>query len=347
MISSFNPELLSFASRILEKQGGLVDYRKDQLFALLPQELARSLEIPEEGHIGGTDFPLIYGSPFLDRLIEKATQGVPIVYGQIELPYLKKAGFEQLIGRDLIFADGQIRIVSRAEARTTYMVLISHYLALSDERKEGLVRLTMHEESGSLIPDFEAHLPDFQVTFFEPGKIPPHFPVRLDKVVSLSFKKAQEVTEAELAEFFKSMERRLQRDIKNTREYFQSLEKEMKTALKTGRSEAHENERKAKIKALPQELARKIEDLQHKYQIQVTITGSAALRFLVPVVQLLLQIRYRKFERTARITWNPINRRLDPIICEQCSETIQAVYPWIKDSRIFLVCQSCSKRKNM
>ena len=193
--SSSDPELLSFTSRVLEKHGGLVDYRDDRLFALLPQELAQSLEVPEEVQIGGLDFPLIYGSPFLDRLIEKATQGVPIVYGQVELPYLKKAGFEQLIGRDLIFADGQIRIVSRAEARTTYMMFDSHYVALSDERKEGLVRLTVQEETGSLIPDFEAHLPEFQITFFEPGNIPPHFPIHLDKIVSLGLKKAREVME--------------------------------------------------------------------------------------------------------------------------------------------------------
>jgi hypothetical protein len=344
MISSFDPELLSFASRVLEKQGGLVDYRDDRLFALLPRELAQSLEVPEEVRIGGLDFPLIYGSPFLDRLIEKAHQTVPIVYGQVEIPYLKKAGFEQLIGRDLIFADGQIRIVSRAEARTTYMVLVSHYVALSDERKEGLVRLTVQEETGGLIPDFEAHLPEFQVTFFEPGKIPPHFPVLLDKVVFLGLKKAQAVTEAELAEFLKSMKRRLQRDIRNTREYFQTLGKEMATALKARRSEAYANERKAKIEALPLELSRKIEDLQHKYQIEVTISGSAALRFLVPAVQLLLQIRYRKLERTARITWNPVTRRLDPILCEHCSETIQVVYPWIKDTRISLGCQSCARK---
>ena len=344
MISSLDPELLSFTSRALEKQGGLVDYRDDRLFALLPQELAQSLEVPEEVQIGGLDFPLIYGSPFLDRLIEKATQGVPIVYGQAELPYLKKAGFEQLIGRDLIFADGQIRIVSRAEARTTYMVLISHYVALSDERKEGLVRLTVQEETGGLIPDFETHLPEFQITFFEPGKIPPHYPTHLDKIVSLGLKKTREVMKIELAEFLKSMKRRLQRDIRNTREYFQALEKEMMAALKTGRSEAHENERKAKIEALPLELSRKIEDLQYKYQIEVTIRGSAALRFLVPVVQLHLQVRYRKLERTARITWNPVTHRLDPLLCEHCSETIQVVYPWIKDSRIILGCQSCAKK---
>jgi hypothetical protein len=140
------------------------------------------------------------------------------------------------------------------------------------------------------------------------------------------------------------MKRRLHRDIKNTREYFLALEQEMMGALRAGSTEAQEKERRAKIQALPGELSRKIEDLLQKYQIQVTITGCAAIRFLVPVVQLLLQIRYRKFERTARITCNPITRRLDPIVCERCSETIPVVYSWIKGSQFLLGCLSCSKK---
>jgi hypothetical protein len=344
MTSTTDSELLSFTSRVLEKYGGLVDHQDDHLLTLLPSAIAESLDIPEEVLLGDDKYPLIYGSPLLDRLIQMTTREVPIVYGQIEIPYLKKGGFEPLIRQDLIFADGQIKMMSRAEARGNYMVLISHYVALSDERKEGLVQLTVQEGTGALIPGFEERLPEFQVIFFEPGKIPLHFPVPLDKVVSLTLKKAQEVTEADLAEFLKSMKRRLQRDIHNTREYFQALEKEMRASLKAGRSEGQEKERREKIQALPQELSRKIEDLLQKYQIQVTITGCGARRFLVPVVQLLLQIRYRKLERTAHITWNPVTRRLDPMTCEQCSETIQVVYPWIRNSQIMLCCLSCSKK---
>lgn len=344
MISAIDPELLSFSCRIFEKYGGLVDHHDDHLLTILPPALAESLGIPDEVQLGGPEYPLLYGSPLLDRLIQLATREVPIVYGQIEIPYLKKEGFEQLIRQDLIFADGQIQITSRAETRMNYMVLINHYVALSDERKEGMVRLTIHEGTGALIPDFEDRLTEFLITFFDPGKTPLHFPLPLEKIVSRALKKAQEFTIADLADFLKSMKRRLQRDIKNTREYFQALEKEMKASLKAGRTEGPEKERREKIQALPQELSRKTEDLLQKYQIQVTITGCGAKRFLVPVVQLLLQIRFRKFERSAHITWNPVTRRLDPMVCEGCSEPIQVVYPWIKDSRLMLGCQACSKQ---
>jgi hypothetical protein len=344
MISGTETELLSFASRVLEKQGGLVDYQDDLLLTLLPSKMARTLEVPEEAQIGGPEHPLLYGSPLLDRLIQMATREIPIVYGQLEIPYLKKEGFESLIRQDLVFADGQIKIISRAESRVNYMVLICHYVALSDERKEGLVRLAVQEGNGALIPGFEDLLAEFQITFIKPGGIPPHFPVPGNRVLSSALEKAQGVTADNLGEFLKSMKRRLQRDINNTREYFQALEKEMRASLKAGRSEVQDKERMEKIQALPQELSRKTEDLLQKYQVEVTITGCAALRFLVPVAQILLQIRYRKLERTVSVTWNPVTRRIDPTVCEQCSETIQVIYPWIKGSQIMLGCLACSKK---
>jgi len=47
--------------------------------------------LPEEAPLGADDAPLLYGSPSLDRLIALATGEVPVAYGQIEVPYLKKA----------------------------------------------------------------------------------------------------------------------------------------------------------------------------------------------------------------------------------------------------------------
>ncbi len=109
----FDPELFSFSVQLLEKNGGLVEQRSDHLMTLLPGHLAHSLELPEEVRLGGDGVPLLYGSPLLDRLTHLATREVPIVYGQVEIPYLKKAGFEQLIGQDLSFTDGQAHMTSR------------------------------------------------------------------------------------------------------------------------------------------------------------------------------------------------------------------------------------------
>jgi hypothetical protein len=338
-----DPELFSFSARLLEKNGGLVEQGSDHLLTLLPPHLAHSLELPEEVRLGGDGVPLLYGSPLLDRLIHLATGEVPIVYGQVEIAYLKKAGFEQLIGQDLSFIDGQVHMISRGEARTTYMLLICHYVALSDERKEGLVRVGVHEASGALIPDVEERLSEFRLQFFEPGKVPPYFPVHLEQALSCALKSARTRTETELSEFFSSMRRRLCRDVSHTREYYEALKKEMEDSL--GRphlTDAQRQERMVKILELPQEMANKIADLEHKYQVQVTLTGCAALRFIVSVVQVMVGINYRRFQRMVGLTWNPITQHLDPLVCERCQGAIRTIYLREKDSQILLLCPSCS-----
>ncbi|MGA7874922.1 MAG: hypothetical protein WCA08_04605 [Desulfoferrobacter sp.] len=339
-----DPELLSFAAEILERQGALVEPLDDRLSTLLPQNLAESLKLPEETVLGGEDAPLLYGSPLLDRLVQLATKDVPVAYGQIEVPYIKKAGFEQRIGEDISFVDGQVRVTNRAEARTTYIVLICHYVALSDERKEGLVQVGIHEGSGARIDGLAQVWQELKPVFFLPGNVPPHFPVHLEETLAAAMRRARIEAEEDLAEFFRSMERRLRRDVKSTREYYEALRKEMQANLRQASlAEQQRSEREAKIADLPAEMDRKIIDLEQKYQVQVSLTGRAAIRFLVDIAQVFVELRYRKYRRSIRLIWNPITRRLDPLVCEACRETTSRVVPIVVNSAIELRCYGCSR----
>jgi hypothetical protein len=339
------PELLSFAAQVFEKYGGIAEQDHNQVMALLPPGLARSLDLPEEVRLGDGTMPLLYGSPVLDRLIQAATKEIPLVFGRIEVPYLKKAGFEQLIGQDIAFTNGQVRLTNRAEARASYMVLICRYVALSDERKEGLVEVGIHEGAGAIIQDLESLWPEFRPEFYTPGKVPPHFSIHLEQTISNAMQKARGLAEEKLTDFIKSMRRRLHRDVKNTREYYEALRKEMEASLsRHNLSEAQRHERISKIEDLPGETARKIEDLQQKYKIQVCLRPCAALRFLIDVVQIIAEIRFRRHTQTIHLTWNPISRRLDPLVCERCYETTRRVHVRENESRIRLLCASCTQR---
>jgi hypothetical protein len=346
MNGTVDPELLSFSVQVLERHGGLVERRGDYLFSLLPGPLAHLLELPEEAQLGGEGSPLLYGSPVLDRLIQLAAREVPVVYGQVETAYLKKEGFEKLLEQDLRFQEGQIHVVNRAEARTTYMLLTAHYVALSDERKEGLVRVGIHEASGALIPELEEGLSNFPLQYFEPGKTPSHFPVRLERTISSALQGARDQAESQLAEFFSSMQRRLRRDVRNTREYYEALKQEMEDRLKNPHlADGQREERTAKIQALPREMKSKIADLENKYRVQVTLTGCAAMRILVPVAQIMVLLRYRKLQRDLRVIWNPITRRLDPLACEDCQKTTRIVTPRDRGPNLFLLCPSCAAKR--
>jgi hypothetical protein len=346
MSKNSDPELLGFAGELIEKRGGLIEILPDRVLAVLPPDLARTLDLPEEAPLGSDDVPLLYGSPCLDRLIALATGEVPVVHGQIEVPYLKKAGFEELLGKDLRFADGQVRVSARAEARTTYMVLTCRYVALSDERKEGLVQIGVHESSGAVIAGLDQVWPSFQPEFYAPGKIPSHFPVRIEQAVSCAMAKARAGIENELADYLRSMRRRLHRDATNTREYYDALKTEMEANLShPNLTEGQRREREYKIGELPAEMARKVEDLRLKYQVEVTVTACAALRLLVNIARITLAMRFRKRERALRVVWNPLTRRLDPLVCERCQQTIQRIHPVVGDKAIELVCAPCSQKR--
>lgn len=346
MSRNSDPDLLAFAGELIEKRGGLIETLPDGLLAILPPDLARTLELPEEAPLGADDAPLLYGSPFLERLVALATGEVPVVYGQIEVPYLKKAGFEELLGRDLSFTDGQVRVSARAEARTTYMVLTCRYVALSDERKEGLIQIGVQEGGGAVIPGLDQVWSEFQPQFFAPGKVPPHFPVRIEQAVACAMASAKAGIEMELAEYLTSMQRRLHRDVTNTREYYEALKTEMEASLShPNLTEEQRREREDKIGALPAEMARKVDDLRQKYQVGVTITACAALRLLVNIAQITLAMRFRKGERTLCVVWNPLTRRLDPLVCERCRQTITRIHPVTGNHAIELLCAPCAQKR--
>ena len=337
-------ELIRFATDFLEKSGGLVDADPDSLHALLPPDLSAALNLPEDVRLGGDDYPLLYGSPTLDRLVHVATAGIPVVYGAAAVPYIKKEGFDSAVARDLTFINGKVQIGVRAESRTSYMVLTSRYIALSDERKEGLMRLTFHEPTGAVIKGFEEDVTDFECTYFRQGHLPPLFSVRMESSLQTALKSLQDRIAEDLAPFVASMRRRLHRDVTNTQEYYQSLAEEMRASLAhPNLSDTQRMERQQKIDGLPAEADRKIADLQHKYATRINIRACAAERYIVNVAQLILTILYRKATRMLPVNYNPITQRIDPLVCESCRKTTRQIVLQDGKPSFVMVCPACSR----
>jgi hypothetical protein len=88
-------------------------------------------------------------------------------------------------------------------------------------------------------------------------------------------------------------------------------------------------------------MAGKIEDLKHKYQVRVEVSACAAVRLLVPVVWMNLEVLYRKNRLAVQTAWNPITQQVDPLVCETCGQTMRTVFGEERNSRIFLRCRYC------
>ena len=337
-------DLIQLTTQFLEKNGALVDAHSDHIHALLPNDLVTILKLPEEVRLGGDDHPLLYGSPILDRLVQLATASIPVTYGAVSIPYIKKAGFDAAIAQDLSIVNGKIQVGVRAETRTTYMVITSRYVALSDERKEGLMRLTFHEPSGAIIDGFEDSITDFECTYYRKSNLPPQFSPRIGFSLQAALKSLQHRIEQDLEPFIASMRRRLHRDVTNTREYYRSLADEMRVSLAhPNLSDPQRMERQQKIDNLPLEADRKTADLQHKYDTRIQIRACAAERYLVDVAQLIVTILYRKATRTLPVFYNPVTRRIDPLVCESCKITTRRIFLQDGKTNFVLVCPECNR----
>ena len=98
---------------------------------------------------------------------------------------------------------------------------------------------------------------------------------------------------------------------------------------------------------LPAEADRKIADLQHKYDTRIQIRACAAERYLVDVAQLIVTILYRKATRTLPVFYNPVTRRIDPLVCESCKKTTRRIFLRDGKSSFIMVCPECSRNQGM
>lgn len=331
-----------FAARLIERYGGVVEHRDGKLLSLLPENLAKALDLPEEALIGGEEAPLLYGSPIVDRIIRRAVDDVPVVYARSVVPYLKQDGFEKVVSEGFKLSGARCEFACRAETVANYLILVCHYIALSDERKEGLVQVGVSESTSTHIPGLEILWRNFELELYPEGQIPPQFAASPERALLRALDVAEDMSAAELGQFIESMRRRLHRDARSTREYYEALKQEMETALaKSNLTNSAREERRLKMANLPEESDAKIRDLEHKYSIRVEITGRAALRLLVPVAQVMVRVSYRKLKRSLSLIWNPMTQRLDPLVCERCEKTVQRLWPREEKSGLLLVCKYC------
>jgi len=342
MTAPVNAALVGFAADFIERYGGVVEQRDGKLLSLLPGDLAGSLELPEEAVIGGEEAPLLYGSPIVDRIIGMATGAVPVVYARVVVQHLKQRGFEQALAQDLQLTGVRSTVAGRAETVAKYIILVCHYVALSDERKEGLVQVAVSESSSAHVAGLETLWRNFQIEPYPDGHMPPQFAASPDKALTCALRVAQEISAKELREFFDGMRRRLHRDVSSTREYYAALKHEMQAALsRSNLTDRMREERQLKVAGLPEELNSKIHDLERKYSIRVEVTGRAALRLLSPAVHLMVQLSYRKLKRSLSLIWNPLTQSIDPFVCEQCGKTVRHLWPREEKSGLLLVCKPC------
>jgi hypothetical protein len=316
-----------FAAHLLEHEGALVEAIEPAgLEAMLPDNLRREWRAPEFLRLGfAAELPAdaeraSLESDWLERFSQLiGSRGQRLKFAaSAELPPL--GNVERMVEHNVALQNAVYRIAQTEQAWTRYLLFLFRYTAISDEKREGIVRFGFNLANAAAIDPFVdpllAATLDSEMTeaVVKPAasQLPADWtPERMKRAVSRALpRRVQE----HLGPFVQGMQRRLDRDLARVHEYYSGLREEAFKKLRKGKGDSARE--KLRIEAAEREYQAKVADLKQKYDLRVKVDLVQALEFVCPVHRVTLVIKRRKGERKLAMDWNPIARALDPLPCE-------------------------------
>jgi hypothetical protein len=320
-----------FAARLLEYDGALVErIEPDGLEVLAPAPLARELRIPELARFGfASELPVdaervSLESDWLERfghLLGTRGQAARVML-PFDLPRL--ANPERVVEHTFSLQNAIYRLMGVTPAWTRYLIMLFRVTALSDEKREGVIKLGFNLASGSALDPMIDELLARAIETAGMNDASPRVAAQLPsdwtsgQLKSRVARAFPERVEAHLAPFLKGMQRRLERDLARVHDYFDSLRAESLLRLQKQISSTDTDiaRERLRLEAIAREYEAKVADLQQKYALRVDVTWSQTLEIVMPVARFEILIKRRKGERRIVLDWNPLARKLDIPPCE-------------------------------
>ncbi|MGH9768449.1 MAG: hypothetical protein ACREAB_13540, partial [Blastocatellia bacterium] len=227
---------------------------------------------------------------------------------------------ERTVEHNVVLQNAVHRLSQIERAWTRYLIFVFRYTAISDEKREGIIRFGINLINGSAIDPMvdqllaEALLEGGTETVTKPAasQLPADWPAeRLKKAVTRALPVR---VRAHLGQFVNGMQRRLDRDLERLHEYFSGLREESWLKLKKQKGDAARE--RLRIEAAEREYQAKVADLKQKYDLRVNVEPVQTLELIGQVQRVTLIVKRRKGERKLALDWNPIARQLDPPPCE-------------------------------
>ncbi len=326
--------LRAFVSDLLDAEGAIVEASgPDRLDVLAPEPLRSKFGWREELvrlEFGSAATPgtqrVGLDSDWLERFANLLGDRGRSAQRQLPRhPIAPPGSPERLIERALELPNAVWRYGGQTETWTQVLLLAFRYAALSDEKRDGLVWLGFNLGTGAVLRDdlvlrLVRHATETSVwlapesenlamagqDMLSAEQLATRIPALLERRVH-----------DELATFLRSMQRRLDRDRARVFAYHNDLRqaaiaKVSKLRASSSEKAAAETQREMlKADAIKREYAAKIEDLRHKYALQVEAECVQSLVLLAPVQRHSIVIKRRKGERTVAMDWHPAVRQME------------------------------------
>jgi len=331
---------------------------------LIPSSLSSTLCVPEHGVFSFSDRPSSEGAitASYESEIFKAIEKVFSGKGKMaeaahpsHLPNIDK--LSTWVSEKVVLSNATFRLQKVEQQTVSYVLTFFKYVALSDEKREGIFSLLINKRNlATLILGDRAG--DVLVDLKESDRVTATVGGDTLKAIKAGFSAASLVVREELGPFIKSLEKRLNRDIRRVFEYYEALKAETRrTFEKKGPSQndapEHRNEGmpsqeearerlSGKLDAIEGEKRWKVQDLVSKYALHVRIEPVCAIDIEAQAPVFWIDIRRRLSSRAFPLIYNPFLRKMDPLPCEACFYPRGGYY--LCDEKLHILCASCFKK---
>ncbi|HLC16453.1 MAG TPA: hypothetical protein VJL89_09535 [Thermodesulfovibrionia bacterium] len=373
-----NSDISEVVANIMTHHGALIEKTDEGcLEYICPKPLARLLEIPEEGslvfqynHTCEGAVHASYDSEMFQNMEFLFEQRGRIAAVRFEpSQHLNPEKIAKNLADQIGFSNATFRMDRTETINLVYLLVFFKYTALSDEKQEGLLCLLINRFNLSItpVPD-EITLPMAEL---QSPKNPPHnIEAGTIAAIRSSFSAASLIVQEMMAEFIKSLNRRLNRDIMRINEYYETLKEETRAAM---RKKALSNEKYSavirenplqwetildkhienktilqvegiaqlydKLDAIETEQAWKEQDLLDKYTLKIQVKPVTILQIETTAPVFRINLKRRQSSRPFPVTYNPLLKRLDPLPCESCFYPHPPYY--VCDDKLHIVCSRC------
>jgi len=250
---------------------------------------------------------------------------------------VKRLDPERDIERAIALQNAVLRSHRQEPATVPYLIVHCKYTALSDERREGMVSLAVDERTLNVVEGLSELVPELPLTTELPNDV---HRADFEQAYARACGAAQSLIQDVLADFIKSTNRRLNRDVQRVTEYYGTIQREIEANIRKKNLTPEGREREqSRIRATEIELERKIGDLQAKYDLTVQVEVVGALRLFMPVMLVSLTVLRRKWTVPVELTWNPLLRELERSTCVGCFHPSRKIF--ICDEQRHAVCPEC------
>ena len=317
MTSSIEQELRTFATKLLERRGGLVDWHADdEGTAMVPAELADSLGT--DGEIvrlstrpGGDGLCLSLATDFLDKAARLLELEPRVGTFRVAELYLKRGDLFEAVNREFSWLNAKVRLHDTRAVRVEYHTWWFHALIASEDRWETRFSITVNSQSGA-----EVELPEvLDLWDFEPHPAAIQQP---PPTYQQAARRARLRLRELAAEFFDRMDGRLDRDRKRLRGYYNALLREAHHKKTRGQTQPDPEQQEARQRAVKLELRRKTAELDERYAMELTLEPIVLTRMELPALAVDLSVQRKRAKRIHTVYWNPLLKQLEPIRCSRC-----------------------------